>query len=1130
MQLSHAHQDRRTRSVFLLTVCLICCGAVWPMSQLSADDPDPPPQILRLYCLDCHGNEEAAAGINLQQMTSRVSYAGDFQEWQKVADQLQAGSMPPRDAEQPDPAVRLRLLNGIRSRLREAIQKHKGDPGKVVIRRLTSAEYGYTIRDLTGLDLDIQRDFVSDAVGGAGFTNTGIAQFIQDSTLERYLEAANQVALHLVIGAGPLTFHQDPGQTGFELSAITRIQDIYRSCGFRSAAGEGGEPFGLDKYPRAFYAAWMMQHRGQFGNSPLTPDSIAADVGIERRFVEHIYEVMTQQTPTFPTSEIVRSWSQLPIPNGRSQQQMKSVRKQCDQIAAVMHDWQNRFGANPDAKEEAPVLRADQFDVQRTLAFTMNVNWSQKTHTAQLVLSVDSAVPDRNPDAVIIWRKPEVLFYFDDRPLKDPQPLHGLVTADSATRLNFGTHPGGGNAGPEDFVTVGTSPLRFEMQIPAGAGLAILEVTAELDVDHGEDCIVRCTLAQLEKTDQGMSVSGMLANPEQSSFADWKSGVLDFARQLPQVSQYEPAPSDRDPIPAPVESSYNNPERNHYHTRIKYHRDDRFLVEKMLDDATRIRLDEAWTDLLGSFEFHDAWLLFLADKFQVDLDRRLTADLDNAGISKFPPDVQPFVRQLRHSQDSIQQAFHLAQDQHRHDVAEFASRAWRRPLSDAEKNRLSDFYVSLRADSLDHRSAVRALISRILVSPDFLYRAERVSEQNPSDAASQPLPLTDHEIAGRLSYFLWSSLPDTELRRAADAGELRHPQYLVQQSRRMLRDPRAKRFAAEFFGQWFGFYRFDGYRGIDPDRFPEFSQRLKSSMYGEAIAFFDHIIRNDLPLNEILFADYSFLNAELAAHYGLEAEWQSACGGSQKAFSQAGPVNTSEPKPKASNAGLQAVPAGPVEQEDDFQKVVGLTEHHRGGLLRLGAVLTATSAPMRTSPVKRGDWILRRTLGTPVPPPPADAGSIPADDVLADGLSVRQRLEAHRSDTSCANCHSRIDALGFALEKYDPLGRWRETYRDGTPIDTSGELRDGTRIAGDQELHDYLKQQRPSFHQTLSTKLLSYALGRQEAIGDLPLLDEMTEHLSQDGGITGLVKRIVLSRQFRYHGRVGSASVERSSE
>ena len=1059
-----------------LVAAVVAAGSV-PVRVDARDSPLA--TLLSDFCFECHNNDHAEVGINLQQLSADGSFSKSFRTWQKVAAQLEAGTMPPRDATQPTKSQRQTLIRSIRSGIRRSAEQHAGDPGHVVMRRLTSAEYAYTVRDLTGLDLNLERSFDSDAVGGAGFTNTGIAQFVQDSTLERYLEAARQIADHAVIGAGPLIFYQDPGQTGLELSAVSRVNHIYRTHGFRTAAGEGGEAFGMQKYPDAFYTAWQFKHRQRLNLGNETIGSLAKRNGVTVRFAEYIHRVLSDDSHPFPLSDITERWQQLPIPNGGDSKLLKGVRDECDAIVKAMLVWQNRFGENPDAKEEAPVLSDRSFDVSQTKSFEMNINWPEGTRTAHLVLSVESANQDGDPDAVIVWKNPEVLFRIDDQVLKDPQPLRKFLTPTVVQRLKFGSHPRGGTVGPGDFVTTGTKPPAFELPIVPGARSARLLVTAQLDIEHGEDCIVRCTIAQLEETDQGKSVSGLLANPHSPAFRAWKSGVLEFARLMPQVSQREPAPSDRDPIPPPFDSSYNNAERNYYHGHIKYHRDDAFLVRNILDDATRKQLDRAWIDLLGSFEFHDLWLRFVCTKSGIDFDGRRISDIDPAWIERLPPESREYISRFHREYQSIQAAFEEAQRGHLDDAMRYAALAWRRPLRSSEEQGLRDFYATLRTESeLDHGPALRALIARVLVAPDFIYRAEPAREDG------QIVPLNDWELASRLSYFLWSSVPDGELRKAAAAGRLSDSDELARQSRRMLQDPKAIRFATEFFGQWFGFYRFDQHRGIDPQRFPEFSESLKSSMHAEAVAFFSHIVRQDRPVSEMLFADYAFLNAELVKHYGVQASFNSQ-------------------------------PSSPFE----LQRVDRVNDQHRGGLLRLGAVLAVTSAPLRTSPVKRGDWILRRVLGTPVPPPPADAGSIPADDVQADGQSIRQRLEAHRRDATCANCHARIDALGFALEQFDPLGRWREEYRDGNRIDTSGQLKDGTRILGEAALRKYLRDQQDLFHGTLCRKLLGYALGRRESIGDLPLLDQMTADLSAGGPMSQLVQRLVKSRQFRFHGR-----------
>ena len=201
------------------------------------------------------------------------------------------------------------------------------------------------------------------------------------------------------------------------------------------------------------------------------------------------------------------------------------------------------------------------------------------------------------------------------------------------------------------------------------------------------------------------------------------------------------------------------------------------------------------------------------------------------------------------------------------DALRFAERAWRRPLTADEAARLRDFYARLRRGSgLDHEHAIRALLARILVAPAFLYRVEP-----PQAGRAGIVPLTDWQLASRLSFFLWSSMPDEELREAAAAGRLSEPAELERQVKRMLRDPKARRLATEFFGQWLGFYRFDQFQGVDAGRFPEFTDKLRAAMYDEAVSFFEHIVREDRPVDEILFADYTFLNQPLAEHYGIAA-------------------------------------------------------------------------------------------------------------------------------------------------------------------------------------------------------------------------------------------------------------------
>lgn len=1052
----------------LLFTCL-CLGSA--SAELSSTDSLQP--LLSQFCFDCHDGRGAEAGIDLRGMIAEPSFATDFKDWRKVVEMLETEKMPPDDEPRPNAKQRQQLVSAIRRPLSKIVERTAGDPGDVIVRRLTSAEYSYTIQDLTGLDLDLTKELDGDAVGGEGFTNIGSVQFLQDSTLERYLHAAKLVAGHAVIGSGPLQFYQHPGKTGFELSAINRIREIYQAHGFRTAAGEGGEPFGLDLYERAFFVAWQYKHRREIGKSNATLASLAAEDNLDTRFVEYIWLVLNQDSASHPTSEIVDRWKNLPKPERADAEILANAREQCGEVYRLLRRWQDSLGQNAEDKEQAFLLAADSFEVLPTKSFVMTPIRPNDSFKVPLRIFVEGINEIGIKQPLVIWRDASVQVRFEDNRRGNPRPLREFLAKQEIRRLGFGKqHDIDAKIGPDDFVTRGAVMQPFELTLPKDARSAKLSIGAEFVVESGPDCILRCGITEAEQPVQGQTVLGLLADPASDSFRAWQPGVLDFARTFPQVSQREPAPSDRDPIPSPFDNTYNNPERNHFHYKIKYHRDDRFLVDHILDDETRQRLDQAWADLLGSFEYHDAFLRFVADKYKQELSGKTIDQLDAGWINRLPPEPRRYVRRLHREYRSVQQSLLDAQPGHLSDTIEFASRAWRRPLAEDERRLLRDFYQQLKTGAgLDHRQAIRTLLVRILTSPQFLFRAER------PQTADEIAQLSDWELASRLSYFLWSSLPDDELRRAAKAGELKNPQQLTIQARRMLRDPKSRRLASEFFGQWFGFYRFDRYNGIDPKRFPEFTNSLKTAMHDEAVSFFEHIIRNERPVNEILFADYTFINRELAEHYGIRT---------------GGPSNSR------------------------FERVQRTRLEHRGGLFGLGAVLTVTSAPLRTSPVKRGDWILRRVLATPVPPPPPDAGSIPADDVRADGLTVRKRLETHRRDVSCRNCHSRIDPLGFALENYDAIGRWRDRYRDGQPIDASGTLNNGEEIDGPNGLRDYLRKNEQLFQRTLCAKLLGYALGRSESVADQKLIARMMVDIEEDGRFGKLVERIVSSKQFRF--------------
>lgn len=394
----------------------------------------------------------------------------------------------------------------------------------------------------------------------------------------------------------------------------------------------------------------------------------------------------------------------------------------------------------------------------------------------------------------------------------------------------------------------------------------------------------------------------------------------------------------------------------------------------------------------------------------------------------------------------------------------FASRAFRRPISPDERERLVQLYGVARGEQ-PYLPALRHALTAILVSPHFLFRGEIQPEPDNPRAIH---PINEYALAARLSYFLWSSLPDEELTALAARGQLRRE--LTAQVQRMLEDPKSRALTDNFAGQWLQL-RLLGLVSPDKVKFPDFDEYLRSSMHTETAMLFDYIIRQDRPVTEFLTADYTFMNERLARHYGRTE-----------------------------------VKGG------EFRKV-SLAGTPRGGVLTHASFLTFSSNPTRTSPVKRGKWVLDNLLGIPPPPPPPNVPELGERDLKG---TLRQRLEEHRANAMCASCHSRMDPIGFALEHFDAIGRFRE--KDGqNAIDSADKLHTGEAFKDHAELRRILAESHAQdFARTLSEKLLTYALGRGLEWYDRPTMQQLQQQLSQaDFRFSELVLAIVKSVPFQ---------------
>jgi hypothetical protein len=398
-----------------------------------------------------------------------------------------------------------------------------------------------------------------------------------------------------------------------------------------------------------------------------------------------------------------------------------------------------------------------------------------------------------------------------------------------------------------------------------------------------------------------------------------------------------------------------------------------------------------------------------------------------------------------------------------------ARRAYRRPVTDDDVAVLMTFFDAGRRDGFE--AGIETALQRLLVSPDFLFRIEVEPRRT---APGTPYRVSDVELASRLSFFLWSTGPDDELLDLAARGRLRTAGVLDRQVRRMMADPRSSALVANFAAQWL---QLRDLRGAvpDPDLFPEFDENLRDAFRQETELFVESQIRGDRGIPELLTANYTFVNERLARHYQIPGVYGSR-----------------------------------------FRRVDLSESTHRGGLLGQGSVLTITSYPNRTSPVLRGKWLFENILGTPIPPPPPDVPALKDKGVNGERESVRERLQRHREDAACATCHSHMDPLGFALEHYDAVGRYRDVDEARSPVDASGTLPTGAQFTGLPGLRSLLAERRDRFAETVSERLLTFALGRGIEHYDRPAL----RRIVRDAAATGyrwssIIEGIINSAPFQ---------------
>ncbi len=970
--------------------------------------------LLEKNCYDCHGGKKTKGGTDLKKLDGDPLVGGHFELWSKVRDTVQHGEMPPEDHAPLAAADKERLTKWLGHSLEAAARANAGDPGIVTIRRLTNAEYDYTIRDLTGIDYGLGGEFSPDGGGGEGFSNIGDVLFTSPQQLDKYLTAARKLTDHATIlpGAGIVFQKQRVGLRGPEQIRDQAEQALYV---WYQKMSEPFLPQDFAAMRMADYmvAAWQWKHREVTGAPSLA--QLAKDGGLMLPFLENWWTLLTNEKLVSRYLDLTRvAWRDLPPPDaGQPQAVPAVVREKIAAIAAERRSW-----LGPDSNPGGGVQRWQQdSDGIRPYDFRTDVSGQPVVH---LVLG---DVADGNTgdwvtfDGFALERGKKKQAYLDwlrERLRTDQQALAqpGADSAKLQPRIaeagmilgKFGKDPRGGEAKPDALIV--QAPLVLALPLPEDATLFRARGKLDIDGPDADQASVQWTATAGTPPDPTKVLGGVLTI--------WKLG----------------GPSIR--------------KLGHEFGIMKVAFPDEHL--RRLEEISRNFLRGG--NAASVYYFSDAQLTSLIAPEEKERWKMMMTDWRL--VRSRTPNAQPG----KEWDEALQ----------RH-LGDFASRAWRRHLEKEDIDQLAAGYAAARGRDLDRESAAREVLVRVLVSPNFLFKLEDASQ--PGEHRLNPW-----EFATRLSYFLWAAPPDEALRRAAADGSIFQPDVLRQQVLRMLRDWRAIGLAEEFAGQWLEFHGFAKSANVDPKKFPEFTPELKRDLQREVVEFFTHLIREDRPVGEILTADYTFLNARLAAHYGV-----------------------------------------PDVQGDGFQKIA-VAGHQRGGVLGMGAILTKTSYPHRTSPVLRGHWLLHSILGTPTPPPPPDVPQL--DDSASKATTLRARLEAHRADKACASCHDKIDPLGFALEGFDAIGRLRAKDDAGQAIDDSAQIKNGPQFHGLAGLRTYLASRETEFTDLLNRKLLGYALGRAILPSDKPLLETMGAEMKKTGGhFSTAVLTIAQSRQFQ---------------
>ena len=1012
----------------LRRLIFLTCGLFLPFASLSADDyAEKVLPILKDSCLNCHSTKKQKGDVDLERFASIADIRRSPKVWEEVLEQVASGEMPPKKEQPLSATAKKVLLDWTHTTLDEIAIANAGDPGPVVLRRLSNSEYTYAIQDLTRVpSLDPAREFPVDGSAGEGFTNVGAALVMSPGLLSKYLDAGKDVAQHAVLLPDGIAFSDKTTKrdwTNEKIAAIKAFYARYSVAGkVESVLVQGNKVDlvgGAGRLPLELYLSATLTHRDVLRSGRKTVEQVAQELGLNARYLGALWTSMNGDTASIFLDPIRADWR-------------KALPADVPVLAASIKAWQAslwRFGAiGHIGKVNGPKgwqLPVDPVVAREDFRVAIPAGDSPKVYLTSANLHSDRAS--------LVWSKARVV-------------IKGKPDAALAI-------PAGKPSGPNTVI---------EVALPAG-------------LPKGAEFLVECHLpkeasgaacVQAWVTTTPSAVSGRIfptgAPINKKKGGKWSDGegAMGFSAPLlvteggaAQRELLRSAQEFRDIFPSALCYASVVPV-DEVVTLTLFYREDEALRRLMLDDKAAAELDRLWSDL--RFISQEAFLQ--VESFE-SLYQFATQD---ANPNAFEPLREPIKRRAA----EFQQELLAAEPKHVDAVVRLAAEAWRRPLKEGEAEQLRSLYQDLRKQELPHDLAVRRLIARVLVSSAFLYRGEKAA------AGEKAAPVNDWELATRLSFFLWSSAPDVELRGLAATGKLHEPEVLAAQMRRMVKDAKTERLAREFGCQWLHVRDVATLDEKSERHFPTFVS-LRGDMQEEAERFFADLFQQDRPVLSLIDADHVFVNGPLARHYGLKVTGEG------------------------------------------WQRVDGVRTQGRGGVLAFASTLARQSGASRTSPILRGNWLTEVLLGDKLPRPPKGVPILP--ETAPQGLTERQLIEKHSSDPACARCHQRVDPFGFALEGFDAIGRARSKDAAGLDIDTRTVLPGGVAVDGLNGLRDYLLTRRQDdFLRQFSRKLLGYALGRAVQLSDKPLLDAMVARLKDgEGRVGGALELIVLSSQFR---------------